>query len=291
MKLFKNKKEINELLNNNPVGEYIILLNEGYSVPDVAKKFNITRQNVHLKLISFYKKLEVVEPELIKLSEEFDTYLNLNKIVPKFLVGIVFRYMLYKNKRTRNGVLLKGVLVDEKIKFGVIWEDKTTKTKPLAMTGDTYKLLKNNTPLSIKEFATLVSLNEAKLQLYFKELLKGRVYVFKDKICSVRYNSFIYAVSVYCQTYYEGKLYDLYDELYDDLKVHLKIEKLDKDTFYKKLLVHPNFKKDTFCYMEDGSNEFLKYAKKHDIKYVLKSKESNLANQRKKKKNYSGEWK
>lgn len=289
MKLFKNAKQIKKLLQDNPIGEYIALLNEGITIPDVAKKYNMTRQNLHLKLIKYYKELEVIEPNLINLAEEFDTYLNLNKVVPEYMVSSVFRYIHYKNKQVRSGILLDGTLVDKRLKFSVVWEDAKTKKKPLAVSDGVFKILNKEIPISIVDFAKNISMNEERLREYFYELLCERVYIYKDIIVSVRFNSLIHSVSVFAKEYYDGSLCELYDYLYDDMKIHHKDEKISKESFYKKLLIHKNFEKDTFCYLEDGSYEFTKYAKKHKIKYLKINKENNLANQRKKRKSYIDE--
>jgi len=282
MKLFKNKKSFLELIKSSSISEYLIELDKGLSLAEIAAARHESRQNVHQKFKTFFKQFEKAEPTIVSLCAEFDTYLNINKITRPYAINLLVRYMVLNNKKIATTSLLNGVLVDKKLKHQV---ERTKANKVISVVGRYMEILRTRVPISMEDFAKLMKLNDEGLREFFSEVVKDRTYIIKDQIVSARKGSLQLAILHFCEQCYDGKLYDLYEYIYEDIEHHLDREGLrDKEVFYFKLISHLQASKNTFAYREDDdSYELVKYLKKNSVPYLERNQKNNAAVQRRKK--------
>jgi len=171
MKILKNKTIKTEAFEKLEPFDYLINgIREGKSYTAIAEENGIKVPTLQKRVESFFSALEDIEPTLLKLSQEFDTYFDL-KVIHKDWVNIVAKYMVLKTKCFRSS-LDTNILLNKKLKHRKIKISPEGRAPYESVQMDFFKPFEKKIPIRVSQVATELCVNTDRLQWLFDNLFK-----------------------------------------------------------------------------------------------------------------------
>ncbi len=275
MKIFKNKKIDKEkyryidYIDKN----YSILrmLNDGKTYSQIATKIKTTVPTVQYRLKKTFEEIEEIEPEITKLYSEFDTFLDLKKIIVKEWVYIIARLLVNKIPNSFQSTIDMSCIVDTKLKH-LQYKKHLKNRKPYnTVTGQFLTDLSAQLPCKLEWYAKEKGINPEKFEHMINVLFFEKICLMNGWILSTR-RSLFKSIILYGsdnKINYDGKLHELfnifftkYKKMFFDLRINSYNE------FIKKLKKNMHLFKG-FVMLEHNS-------KKYEIIQYLRKKYKNL---------------
>jgi len=257
--IFKNKRYNNSnavlpLLEKN----YFIVesIKEGKTLKEMADERMTKTSNIQWAFKAICKELEREYPFIEKLYN-FNTYLELNKIIKPDWVPFIGRMIVLRNKHSFISTINPNFIVNKKLYHRKVVKYK--KGEPYeTIASDFITLLEKRKPITVKDFADELELNHEDVLYVFQTLFFEKIVIMDDYILSTR-KSTIKAMILFMET--EKSKYSL-QELYEKFSVkyplnfkYMKIATFEE--FSKYVVNHSDlFKKVTYK-KDDGSYEVI----------------------------------
>lgn len=266
--IFKTEKE--RTFKPDKILEKNIFIVEGLgkklSFSEIAKKENVSKQNIHERFSRVCVSLEEFEPKLVDLYTNFDTTLDLTLVINNYWLGFVARLVLLRNNKVFLSNTKEYLIVTVKLqhkKVHIKKGDYFTISSPFLQE------LRGKLPVKVESFAQKLGVNPTKLQDFLEDIFSSKVYIIDDYILSVQKGSIFNAIRLYCtseEISYDGTL----KELYKKFSKYENVFKQFKITNYKEFYNHLNSQMFLYAkFLEKDKN-----TKRYEVKNYLKKTNS-----------------
>lgn len=270
MKILKNSNKNISLAEKY---DYIIKgIEEGKTFEEIAENKNVTKQFIHLNFKRICEEIISAEPRIINIYKNFDTFVDLNKIVRKNWVNFIARLAGLKNKNIAGTHLGNNYLIDRKLKYDVI----IRKNNHIAVANSSYiqKYLLRNVPISIKDMAKELELNELKLAEFLEIVMSEFYYVIDGFVISSSKERFQSTIRNYClsnEINFEGTLEEFYNKISSKYPKNIKSFKIYSFNDFEKYIQRRYSEFSSFIVRleKDKRYELKTYAKKENLELYV----------------------
>lgn len=279
MKIFKRHKIKKEVLDTKIryIENYykdLMALNEGKDYPTISKEHNVSIPALQKRFEQAFAEIEEIEPKVKKLYENFDTYLNLRKLITKEWVLVIAKLVSLRLPNAFQSSIDKACIVDNRLKHRRVMVKTKHKPEYESITAGFLKDIAKNLPYRIDTFAEERGLNPNKVEEMFNDLFFEKVCIMDGWILSTK-KSLFKSIAFYGnsdEVNYDGTLRELFEKFYSKYKQLFKkhgVKNYDDFLFYIKRDIE-NFSSFVGVNAETKEYEVRRFLQRNNIKEYKK---------------------